>query len=418
MTLQKASSMHHNRKENKVSTNIEMLYIMNIVQLVLPLITLPYLTRVLSVDGYGVVSYVKSLIIYITLIIEFGYLLSGTREVAEANNKRQLGVIIGKITVAKLILSSLAFLTLLLMIRFIPLLHRHALFTILSFGSPFLSIFLFDYLFRGLERMQITTCRFLITKGISTVLTFLLIKSDQQLLLIPILDIIGSLAAVIWIGFEIKHLEIHIYPAKWRNVWQSLRESFVYFISDVAATAFGAFNTLIVGIYLSTESVAYWGLIITFIAAVQSMYMPISDGIYPRMIKQKSTKLLIRILAIFLPILLLGSVIGFFGAHLIMLIVGGSKYVGVAKYLQECIPLFILIFFELILGWPTLGALGKIKETTFTTIIGAIVQVAGVLIWVNVLSISLLIIIRTVSELIMVLLRGYYIFHFRYLFLE
>ena len=115
MTLQKASSMHHNRKENKVSTNIEMLYIMNIVQLVLPLITLPYLTRVLSVDGYGVVSYVKSLIIYITLIIEFGYLLSGTREVAEANNKRQLGVIIGKITVAKLILSSLAFLTLLLL---------------------------------------------------------------------------------------------------------------------------------------------------------------------------------------------------------------------------------------------------------------------------------------------------------------
>ena len=76
MTLQKASSMHHNRKENKVSTNIEMLYIMNIAQLVLPLITLPYLTRVLSVDGYGVVSYVKSLIIYITLIIEFGYLLS------------------------------------------------------------------------------------------------------------------------------------------------------------------------------------------------------------------------------------------------------------------------------------------------------------------------------------------------------
>ena len=101
-----------------------MLYIMNITQLVLPLITLPYLTRVLSVDGYGVVSYVKSIIIYATLVIEFGFLLSATREVVKVkNDPHKLGLVIGRTTVAKLILSLVAFVILLvmtMMILFFP----------------------------------------------------------------------------------------------------------------------------------------------------------------------------------------------------------------------------------------------------------------------------------------------------------
>ena len=106
-------------KKNNVSNNIIMLYIMNITQLILPLITLPYLTRVLSVDNYGVVSYVKSLTVYITLIIEFGFLLSGTKEIVLAKfNKQKIRNIIGTITLAKLILSIFAFLLLLVMIYF------------------------------------------------------------------------------------------------------------------------------------------------------------------------------------------------------------------------------------------------------------------------------------------------------------
>ena len=53
-----------------------MLYIMNIAKLVFPLITLPYLTRVLSVDCYGVVSYVKATMVYAQLVVDFGFMLS------------------------------------------------------------------------------------------------------------------------------------------------------------------------------------------------------------------------------------------------------------------------------------------------------------------------------------------------------
>ena len=236
--------------KQKVTNNIVMLYIMNATQLLLPLVTLPYLTRVLSVEGYGVVSYVKSLMVYVTLIIEFGYILSGTKEVLEAkNDKDKLSYIISKITLSKIILSAFAFIVLLIMIMTIPLLKRYTLFTILSFFTPFLSIFIYDYFFRGIEKMQIITMRYLIMRGTATILTFVFVKNESQLNLIPLLDIIGSLIAIVWVNFEIRNMDIKFEIVKMKDILKSLTTSFTYFISNVASTAFGALNTLLVGIY-------------------------------------------------------------------------------------------------------------------------------------------------------------------------
>lgn len=402
-----------------VANNIVMLYIMNITQLVLPLLTLPYLTRVLSVDGYGVVSYTKSIMLYATLIIEFGFLLSGTKEVVDyKNDKEKLGLIIGKITQAKLLLSLVAFSILLIMILFVPILHRHPIFTILSYGSPFLSIFLFDYLFRGLEKMQIITERYLISKGISTVFTFLLIKNESQLNLIPILDIIGSLVAAAWVFTEIRRLGIKLKFDKLGNVFNSLKISFTYFLSEIATSAFSALNTFFVGLYLSAADVAFWGVTMSLISAVQSMYSPISNGIYPHMIKTKSLRLFIKIILFFIPILLLGGAITYFGASVIMAIIGGTKYINAAIYLQESVPLLIISFFSILFGWPLLGAIGKVKETTLTTVTTAILQVVGIgiLILTHHFTIGLLIMVRTLTELFMAVFRISYVFKYRNLF--
>ena len=69
---------------NKVLKNTIMLYIMNIAKMVFPLLTLPYLTRVLSSDMYGLVSYVKNCMIYIQLLIDFGFIFSSVKDIVKA----------------------------------------------------------------------------------------------------------------------------------------------------------------------------------------------------------------------------------------------------------------------------------------------------------------------------------------------
>lgn len=407
-------------KEKKtVTNNIVMLYIMNLTQLVLPLLTFPYLTRVLSVNNYGVLSYVKSLMTYIIIIIEFGYLLSGTKDIVEAKeDPHKIGLILGRITVAKLLLAIIAFIILLLMLMFVPLLHKHVAFTILSFFSPFLSIFLFDYLFRGLERMYLITYRYLIMKGISTICVFAFVHNNSQMLLIPIFDTLGTTMAIIWVFHEVKKMGIKIRFDDPKAVLRSMRESFTYFISDIVSTIFNALNTLLIGIYLDSSSVAYWGVIMTLITAVQSMYTPISDGIYPHMLQTKSLKLLRKIIIIFTPLLVLGGSVTFFSSKFIMLLIGGQKYLVASPYLKMSVPLLILSFFSMLFGWPTLGAIRKVRETTFTSVLAACVQVIGLAFIgiLNCFNIPSIIILRTITEGTITFSRLLFVHRFKSLF--
>ena len=71
--------MNINSKEKLLAKNTLMLYIMQISSYIFPLISFPYLTRVLGAEKYGIVVFANSIMSYFTLFIEFGFLLSGTK---------------------------------------------------------------------------------------------------------------------------------------------------------------------------------------------------------------------------------------------------------------------------------------------------------------------------------------------------
>ena len=403
----------------KAANNVVMLYIMNIAQIVMPLITLPYLARVLSVDNYGIVSYVKSIMVYANLIMQFGFLLSGTRKIVEAKgNLKKIGKVVGCLTQARLFLSVISLIVLVLMIANIKILRSNALFTLLMFVPIFLDTFLFEFLFRGLEKMHIITLRYLITKSISAILTFVVIRKSSDMLLIPTLDIFASIVAIILIQFELKKLHIKIYRDSLRNTMNALHESFVYFISEMSSTVFNALNTVLVGIFLSSRDVAFWGLTLSFIGAVQSMYYPVSDGIYPEMVKNHNIKLFNKFLLIFTPLILIGCLIVFFGSSVLMFIIGGSKYVKAAYLLRLSTPLLFLLFYSILCGWPLLGSINKNKEVTFTTILGALFQILGLLILIITHNFNLVsvLVIRTLSEGVILLSRLILFWKYRSMF--
>lgn len=61
---------------------------MNIAKMLFPLLTLPYLTRVLSTDCYGSVVYVKSVTTYLQLLVDFGFVLSAAKSIVQAREDR------------------------------------------------------------------------------------------------------------------------------------------------------------------------------------------------------------------------------------------------------------------------------------------------------------------------------------------
>lgn len=402
--------------KSNVIKNTIMLYGMSIAKIVFPLLTLPYLTRVLSVESYGVVSYVKAVMQYMQLVVDFGFMLSGTKDIVNAKNDHEkLEKEVGDILLARVLLAAAAFVALLGMIAVIPLLRANIGYTLLAFVTVFLSVFLFDYFFRGIEKMQVITLRFVAMRGIATALTFIFVHSDKDILFVPLLDAVGSLVAVILVFVELKKENIKIHFSSVSTAWKKLKNSFVYFASNMATTAFGALNTLLIGAFLPATEVAYWSVCMQLIGAVQTMYTPITDGIYPEMIKTKSWKFIKRLLMIFMPIVFAGSAFSIAVAPYALQIVGGEQYVAATSLFRALVPVLIFSFPGIVLGWPTLGALDKAAQVTKTTILSAVVQVASLLLLIATghFTVMWIAIFRCVTEFVLMASRGWYCWKYR-----
>ena len=396
-------------KKNRIVRNTAMLYLMNIAKLVLPLLTIPYLTRVLSTGGYAVYYYVRTVLTYVQLIIDFGFLLSATRDIARfREDKEKVGEITGHVMLGKGVLSLAALVVLAVMCMFIDLLRQNPLYTFLSFVQAATTIFLVDFLFHGLEQMHVITIRYFITRAVTVGLTFLLIHDDGDLLLIPTLEIIGNLVAIAWVWWEIKRMQIRVRVRSWKTTWVMLKDSFVYFLSDIASTAFGALNTLILGIVMTDHDVAIWGVAMQFVSAVQMMYNPVINSIYPHMVREKRFSVITKVLKIFIPLIVLGCIVVFFGAELLTAILGGAKYAEAAPVLRWFIPLLFISFPAMLFGWPVLGAIGKTRQTTLTTIVAAAAQVLGLglLLALDQFTMFNLAMLRAATDLLMFLLRA------------
>jgi PST family polysaccharide transporter len=197
--------------KSKISSNIIFLYFLTIAKIVFPLLTFPYLKRVLTVDAYGMVSYVRATIIYMQIFVDFGFSLSAVKDIARIrNDKVQVGEITGDVIIAKLLLCVIGMLILLVLCASISILQNNLLYTFLSYVVVILSVFLLDYLFRGIEEMQLVSLTFIIMKGASTLLTFVFVKGDADILWIPVLDIISSFFALFFVYVQLKKLHIKI----------------------------------------------------------------------------------------------------------------------------------------------------------------------------------------------------------------
>lgn len=404
---------------NKVTKNTIMLYIMNIAQLILPLVTLPYLTRVLTVDNYGVVNYVKSIMTYMQIIIEFGFILSATKDIVKAgNDKKIIGEITGNVILGKILLSMLSLIVLIIFTIFVPILKNNVAFTMLSFIPVFLSTFLIDFFFRGIEKMEVITIRYIVMKSISTLLTFLFVRGNGDLLMIPILDIIGNVVAILLVWKEVYKLGIKLSFGTIKDIWDSIADSFLYFISSMASTAFGALNTLLVGILLSSKEVAYWSLAMQILGAIQALYTPINNGIYPEMVKKRKFSLIIKVIKIFMPVVFIGCLIILLFSKPILFVIGGRKYLEMSYLIILLIPVIIFSFPAMLFGWPVLGAIDKVKETTTTTVVTTIVQVAGLIVLMLVGEFTLvnIALLRGGTEFILLTSRLYFINKFKFMF--
>lgn len=346
---------------------------------IFPLVTLPYLARVLGPDAYAVRAYVVSFMVFIQTIADYGFAQYGTKIVAQnADDVGELSRICSNIYIAKLFTCSIGLFVTLMVLPFIELLAQNSVFVLVSFASIAFKALLPDFVLQGLENMKSLTLRFVVTQGLAILAIFVFVRGPEGLLLVPMFEGAASLISIVWTQvYLMRYYSIHLGRFALCGVVGIVRKSTPFFFAAAASSFMASTITVFMGIFPTDNLViSCWSITATLIQGIQALYQPISRSLFPHMVKRKDVGLVWKLLKLGMPVNIVGVLICMVFADPIIGIVAGADYIQGSYVLRFVAPVLIFSYPISIVGYPVIGTLGNSVSLPRCILVGALFQIS------------------------------------------
>ncbi|MGJ1329644.1 MULTISPECIES: oligosaccharide flippase family protein [Sphingobacterium] len=310
----------------------------------------PYLIRTLGAESYGKFVFITSIITYFVFLINFGFDMPATKEMALArNDKGKQSHILSGIFSCKLSLSLISIIVLIILRFFVPFIEQNFKPIIFCFLQVFSYVIFPQWYFQAIQNMRIVTFIQLLSKILTLPLVFLLIKSPQDLniyfLIVSAGFIIGALLSLYFILFDHK-LTFRFVSPKVMFGW--FKEGLPFFLSNSTGVIKEQSITLIIGSFFGMKDVAIYDLANKVITIPRTLLMSVNGAIFPKIILDSSKGKIRKILKIefFLSLLVIIGIVAL-GSPVITILGNGVMH---AAY-----PLAILLSVSII-SWLIVGA--------------------------------------------------------------
>jgi len=274
----------------KLTENFISLSVLQGLNYILPLVTLPYLVRILGPEKYGLISFAQAFIVYFTVLTDYGFNLSATREISVNREDRQkVSEIFSSVIIIKIIIGIFSFVILVLILAFIPKFTGDWLIYIYSFGMVFYNVLFPVWLFQGMERMKYITILNMVARGIFTVCIFIFIKKESDYLYVPLINSAGYIiAGVLSLGVVFKNFGVKFTFPTTKSIKHQLKEGWHIFVSTISISLYTTSSTFILGLLTNNTIVGYYSAAEKIINAVKRIITPISLTVYPYISKLAS----------------------------------------------------------------------------------------------------------------------------------
>ena len=411
----KSDSKIINREELKtILNNFFSLTLLKALTYLLPLITFPYLIRVLGVDKFGLVMFAQATMYYFEILVDFGFNLSATREVAlNAKNKSKLNEIISSVFSIKLVLLIISGLLLLLILSVFDRFSDESLIYYYSFLKVIAFAFFPVWFFQGIEKMKYVTIINIISKVIFTILIFVFIQSETDYLLVPLVNgfgfMIGSLVALYYV---FKRFNQSFVFNKFTIIKQSFIDSSMFFLSRVSVSLYTSSNILMLGLVASNVMVGYYAIAEKLYMVLRNLYQPIVQVIYPYISKSKNVKFFKKLYPVVVILNFIGVYILWVFTPELIYLVSKEHFVESIKVFRTLLIVACIVVPSILIGYPFLAALGFKNEANYSTIIGSLfhVTILGVLYFINLINMYNIVYLLIATESIVLLYRYYAVY--------
>jgi PST family polysaccharide transporter len=356
--------------------NIGYLTAVQISNILLPFLTVPYLTRTLAPDGYGLIAYVLAIVAMLGILTDFGFGLSATKEVAAAfGDKGKIDSIIGSVAAVK---AGIFLLIVLLTIFYNVWLGDRKTVTLSAIVllSLFGQTFQPDWLFQGIERMRSIAVCTLVSKLLYVALVIATVKSSADSLFVLWANAASSCLTM---GLGISIMLGMGYRPRFGDlaaVKRTFSGSTGFFLSRLAVGAYTAGSSLFLGHFSTMTQTGLYSISDQIYKALQSLLSPISQALYPNTIQTNNFALVIRIAKVMAGVSVLGLLIHLLYGKEIIEILFGAKFSGTKNIIAILLVALAFNTPSVLIGYPLLGALGRAGDVNRSVILGAIVHIA------------------------------------------
>lgn len=288
--------------------NFSYMTLLKAITIVLPLVTFPYLIKVLGAEKYGLVMWAWAIAQIMIVVVKFGYDTLGVRLIAEnINNKQEINRIVSQISFVKLFLFAVVTLFIFILLQFDKFSEHSVLFYIFIFFIFFESMFPVWY-FQGIEKMKYIAILVSLTKLLFALSVFIFVNNPNDYLLVPLLYTIGSAISLISSLFIISKDKITLMKIDLLEAILISKESFLIFFATIGTVLRDKVTIILLEVYLGLESVAYFDLASKVINVLLTPFHILSSVTYPYIAKTKELKLLFKVViaSLLISIMLVG----------------------------------------------------------------------------------------------------------------
>lgn len=272
--------------------NVKKNYIYNtlyqILILIVPLVTSPYVSRCLGPQNIGIYSYTSTVVSYFTLFAAFSFQTYGLRQVAKVQNSvNERSQLFFEIQVKKLLFCLIA-----LIVYFIFFLFQHEYFAVYLVQSLTIISTFFDigYFFQGLEEYKVTVIRNAIVKILGALFIFLFIKDKNDLVLYVVIQTViaffGNLS--LWIGLKERVNPIYFHRF---SLGKDTRQLLELFIPVISVQMYFSVDKIMLGMLDSTKiENGYYEQALKIIRICQTIITSLGSVLIPSVSRMIATK--------------------------------------------------------------------------------------------------------------------------------
>ena len=348
--------------------------------LLFPLITFPYVSRVIMAEGIGQVQFFSSFINYIVLLTSIGIPMYAIREIARVrDDNRELSKTTVEIITLNLLLNALGYIIVAILCFTVAKIQVDIPLFLLLSTSIVLTTIGCPWFYSGIEDFKYITIRGLIIRVISVAFLFIAVKTPDDLMYYGAYSVIANIGNYVLNFIRLKrYVNLRTIDLSLFNPWRHFKPAMAIFVFNIVTSIYCNLDSIMLGALNTTESVGYYTaatrlshMLVTLVTSLGAVMLPRLSNLVNNGQQQEFYRLANKsyrfILMLSFPICM-GLI---FIAPALIRVFSGDSFQPAILTLQLMAPIVVAIGISNLIGIQVLYPLGKIKLVTISTCVGA-----------------------------------------------